>query len=705
MNRWIIFFTLAMIPFAPHAEQIKVEADSITFDHNTGIATADGGVHATNGETELKAPHATYNTEKKSFASWGGIEVKKENGESFRTESIYSEDGLNNVNLDSLKLNLSDGASVEAKSVSRKGEKIILENPSYTSCDRSKDCLPWEIKASRVSKTENSMQYTHARLNLYGVPVFYTPYLSHPTPEARRQSGLLFPKIGSSADLGGHITMPYYIALSDTHDLTLLPMFTSEEGNLMGAEHRKNFTFGETRTKGTFTQNSETREKRWYVFSDNIVNLTPVWRGFLNFKRVSDDTFLRKYDIDENTPYLESRGGFEGLWNRSYLTLNMHSFQDLRSDSNETALPKILPILNYDRKFNPLVDGSFFSLNFNTAHLEYDNDGTHTRTSGRIGWTKPWLQSFGWKWTLDLSVRADAYNMDNVPLNTTSTLTDDELRLTPQAMLQWEWAFLKTGEKSAQILKPIVQFVASPNEKDEPNNIPNIDSQSLRLDDTNLFSTNRFSGYDRIETGRRINYGLAYDIIGQNIGKVHTFFGQSYRFKKDETITEESSLNDTFSDYVGRVIFDFNRYFKSAYRAQVDEETLSVNRQEVDLFLDLDRFYFQTNYIFNNEWDETISTVTTKEEIYGKTFVKLTHNWGTYLYDRHNMTTDKQIEIGAGLIYENDCFKFDLGARREYTSDRDYEGQESFFVTFTFKTLGSTSMGKSWEDIKKENQW
>ncbi len=686
-------------------KKVIIEADSIVFDHKTGVAIADGGVKANDGETTLNAPHATYDTKNKSFASWGGIDVKKKNGESFHTESIYTEDGFSNAKMDSLSLDLSEGASVKAESVEKKGDKIILNSPSYTSCDRSKCPLPWEIKASSVSKTENSMTYKHARLNLYGVPIFYSPYLSHPTPEAKRESGILFPKIGSSADLGGYIKVPYYITLDNTHDLTLSPIFTSEEGNALEVEHRKNFSFGETRSTGMVTQSETTNEKRWYLFSDNTFNLTNVWRGFLNFKRVSDDTLLRKYDIEENTPYLETRGGIEGLWNRSYLTLNFHSFQDLRPDADEISLPHILPIINYKRVFAPFSDGSFFSLNLNSASLSYQNDGSHIRNSGKVAWTKSLIQSIGWKWTLDLSMRADAYNFDTVPLTDGSFLTGNDLRLTPQAMLQWEWAFIKSGKKSSQIITPLVQFITSPNETDSVSDIPNLDSQGLRLDDTNLFSDNRFNGYDRIETGNRINYGLSYDIIGESIGKVHTFFGQSFRFDEDKTIDQNTGLNKEFSDYVGRVVFDFNKYFKSAYRAQINDDTLSFNRQELDLFLDLDRFYFQTNYIFNDEVDATSLNTNSREEVYGKTFIKLTKHWGTYFYDRYNMTLEEQTEIGAGLIYENDCFKFDVGARREYTSDRDYEGEESFFLTFTFKTLGDVGMGKSWEEIKRENQW
>ncbi|MHA1549869.1 MAG: LPS-assembly protein LptD [Alphaproteobacteria bacterium] len=708
MNKFIFilsFFPLSLSATAP----IHITADEIIFNHNSGKITAEGGVEAKQEETTLSAPHAEYDTKTKGFTSWGGIIVEKENGERFETDSIYTEDGFSKASLESLKLDLSDGASITAESVKKEGDKIVLKNPSYTACERTSCSPTWEIRASKVTKNDESLSYIHARLNLWGVPIFYTPYLSHPTPKAKRQTGFLFPKLGSTTDLGSYVKLPFYIAISPTQDLTLTPMTTSEEDEALGIMHRKNFSFGQTRTEGLYTQTDTPygqQEDRWYISSQNFFNLTNVWRGSFDFNRTSDDTFLRKYDIKENQPYLETRSGIEGLWNKSYLTIKFHDFQDLRIDTDDDSLPQILPIINYKRTFSPLTDGSYFSTNINLASLKYENDGQNNRASAKIAWTKSLFFTNGWKWTLDLSGRGDFYQYDEVPLENGNFVTSNEERFTPQALLQWEWTFFRQGESTTQILTPTIQFIASP-QKDlnEIQRIINTDSQGLRLDDTNLFSDNRFAGYDRIETGNRINYGLGWDLFGLTTGKVNAFVGQSFRFEEDESIASETSLKNEFSDFVGRLLFDFNKNFKSAYRAQVDKDTLSFNRQELDLFLDLDRIYFQTNYIFNREKDASVTDTTASEEIYAKTFIKISTHWGTYLYDRYNMTTEEQTEIGAGLIYQNDCFKLDIGAKREYMQDRDYKGDDSFFITFTFKTLGSAGMGESWEEIKNENRW
>ena len=49
-----------------------------------------------------------------------------------------------------------------------------------------------------------------------------------------------------------------------------------------------------------------------------------------------------------------------------------------------------------------------------------------------------------------------------------------------------------------------------PPERDAIGKLPNEDAQSLIFDDSNLFSVNKFSGWDRIEGGTRLNAGMQY---------------------------------------------------------------------------------------------------------------------------------------------------------------------------------------------------
>src|SRR3546814_7333469 len=86
-----------------------------------------------------------------------------------------------------------------------------------------------------------------------------------------------------------------------------------------------------------------------------------------------------------------------------------------------------------------------------------------------------------------------------------------------------------------------------------PDRIPNEDSSNLEFDDFNLFETNRFPGYDRIEGGQRVTYGLRGAIYGLDGGKVEAFLGQSVRHGDDDDFADGSGLDSTLSDIVGRL--------------------------------------------------------------------------------------------------------------------------------------------------------
>ena len=59
--------------------------------------------------------------------------------------------------------------------------------------------------------------------------------------------------------------------------------------------------------------------------------------------------------------------------------------------------------------------------------------------------------------------------------------------------------------------------------------ITNDDAQSFVFDDTNLFSYNRFSGYDRQETGLRANIGARYQANFADGGYLELVGGQSFQ--------------------------------------------------------------------------------------------------------------------------------------------------------------------------------
>ena len=106
-----------------------------------------------------------------------------------------------------------------------------------------------------------------------------------------------------------------------------------------------------------------------------------------------------------------------------------------------------------------------------------------------------------------------------------------------------------------QTFTPRLQLVASTNGSN--NGIPNEDSRSIDLEESNLFALNRFPGYDRWEGGTRVTYGI--DWRWTRPGLVVTGqLGQSYRLSDQPNIFPDGTgLSRRLSDIVGRASVRF----------------------------------------------------------------------------------------------------------------------------------------------------
>ena len=97
-----------------------------------------------------------------------------------------------------------------------------------------------------------NINYNDAVLRIKDVPVFYTPFLSHPAPEVKRRSGLLMSSFGTSSYLGRYIQPVYFWDISDQTDLILSPYFTSDRDVVLNGQYRHYFYKGEINAEGSF---------------------------------------------------------------------------------------------------------------------------------------------------------------------------------------------------------------------------------------------------------------------------------------------------------------------------------------------------------------------------------------------------------------------------------------------------------------------
>jgi LPS-assembly protein len=233
--------------------------------------------------------------------------------------------------------------------------------------------------------------------------------------------------------------------------------------------------------------------------------------------------------------------------------------------------------------------------------------GDYTRASGQVSWQRSYIDSIGEVWKPFLFARLDG---EATELNETGSITyasasgvstvanssqaaffsgSDQgafARGMAGAGLEYQFPFTSVSSWGTQTITPIAQFIARPNEI-IPRIQPDEDSQSLVFDETNLFAWNKFSGYDRVEGGTRLNYGLQYTANFANGGHANFVGGESIQVAGQNSYTLfdpantglESGLDKKFSNFVfGETLQPFSNPISLISKQQFDSTTWQLER-------------------------------------------------------------------------------------------------------------------------------
>ena len=233
--------------------------------------------------------------------------------------------------------------------------------------------------------------------------------------------------------------------------------------------------------------------------------------------------------------------------------------------------------------------------------------GDYTRASGQASWQRSYIDPIGEVWKPFLFGRLDG---EATELNETGSITYASAlgtstvanssqaaffsgsnqgafaRYMAGAGLEYRFPFASTSSFGTQTITPIAQLIARPSEI-MPRIQPNEDSQSLVFDDTNLFAWNKFSGYDRVEGGTRLNYGLQYTATFANGGHANFVGGESIQVAGQNSYTLfdptntglESGLDKKFSNFVfGETLQPFSNPITLMSKQQFDSSTLQLDR-------------------------------------------------------------------------------------------------------------------------------
>ena len=745
-----------------------VQATEIKYDYTNNTVSAVGNVQIYYGGATVEADEVIYDQKSKRLRAQGNARLTEPDGKITYGQVIDLTDDYRDGFVDSLRLETPDDTRFAAARADRSnGNYTVLQNGVYTACapcleDPRKPPL-WQVQAGRIihDEGEKMLYFEDARVEFFGVPLAYVPFMSAPDPTVKRKSGFLFPMITDTTQYGLGVKVPYYFALAPDYDLTVTSLTTSKQGELVEGEWRQRLMDGSYSIKaaGIFQQDPSYFANRDGVGSPTASNFRGAvqsagqfainnqwiwgWNGLL----VTDSQFLYDYGLNNFVgafdPF-QTGVAAEGV-SQVYLTgAGARSFFDLRSiyyfgfseQDVQAQLPIIHPVLDYSNTLANQVLGGELSYKVNLTSLTREQasfnavnptalangactvntadsavlipsncllraiPGNYTRFSAETDWRSTFVTQNGQMITPFFGLRGDiaqlqVYDQPGVA-NYINPGSSELARVMPVAGVEYRYPFVDVQPWGTQTVEPIAQLVLRPNES-SIGKFPNEDAQSLVFDDSNLFQVDKFSGWDRVEGGGRLNAGIQYTAQVNRAGSLNMLFGQSYQLfgvnsfaVGDITNTGlESGLNTTKSDYVARVTYQPNSVYSFTARGRFDEATFAVRRVELESRASFERWTLQVLYGDYAPQPE-LGFLNRRQGILAGTSVKVTENWVLMGSARYDLYANEFNQTRLGVGYVDDCLLLSLNWLTGYTyTTTTPVKNNTFMLQLSLRTLGA----------------
>jgi len=612
--------------------------------------------------------------------------------------------------------------------------------------------------------------YEGAKFELFGFPIFYVPIATHPSPDIKRRSGFLAPEITTSGDLGLSIKTPYFMNLAPNYDLTITPWVITKGALVAEGEWRQRFKRGKLNfhiiaasldddfKSKTVNINddwsaiisspfnspenlSAINKKLAFDYDDNTHSITNVevadkddsrpssiadsigydfrgsfaasgnfqfnnWNLDFSGKFVSDDTFLRRFNLGDETD-IKSYLSLSRHWGNAKLEINSIYYSSLLPEK-EGSEPLILPEVKFSWNPEKIIFGGKSKISINTLGIVRKTDGNTYRVSSEIDWERQIINNNGHIFKLNLNIRGDAYRTSKkwTPNNSSRLFlanplgqTRDIYRLLPSVDIEWKLPL--KYDFSNTIIEPIIQIAYSV-DNNKNIEIPNEDSISFELNSHNIFTRNRMPGIDLWETGSRINYGFKFSHFFNESGLFSGLVGQSYKFKNPDSFEKGSGLDEKLSDFVLDFLFKPNKEITLSYKGRLDDNDVDLRRSELDMLITYPKWGIRAGHVLLNNVE--ILNFKEQREARLATFFNITESWLIQAALRYDVVSKNSLNNRISVVYIDDCMSFEIGFRRKFSEYRDLKPSNSFMIKFNVFTFGggtldsSDRISKLWEN-------
>jgi len=242
------------------------KADELEYDSEARFLRGQGNIYFHKGIQEIYCDHFEFDLEAKTGVFW-------------ETRGIAD----NNFQL-------------RAERVEKVGPDVYLFfNGQVTTCDPDNPDWTFHASQARIVK-DKTATIRHSVFRLFGIPVFYFPWIKFPILEKGRKSGLLIPVIGSSNQKGLRISQGVYLTLGRSADIVVRGDYFSKRGGGLATTFRSRFSEDSFFNFSSYSVKDNQNEGGTRIAIDSYFNFGKGYRATMQANTVSNIVFRRVYD-------------------------------------------------------------------------------------------------------------------------------------------------------------------------------------------------------------------------------------------------------------------------------------------------------------------------------------------------------------------------------------------------------------------------
>ena len=682
-----------------------VEAGTLTFDGPNETITASGDVLLSQDGFTLTGESLVYNRQTGELTFVGAVSIEDPSGNRVEAANLEVTGGLRQAFIDSLTITTYDGAKITADSVEYDDAvQTMLVNATYAPCG---DCIDddgrrigWSVRADTITYNaeDRSVYLEQPSLALLGVPVAWLPFLRLPDTSQGALDRIPLPTVDYSDQFGVKVAATVSAYSTRWTDIAFTPTLLTRQGFLLGAEWDQRFEGGEFEIKASglrqFDQDAfegRVGDREWRGAFQTSGTFRPVeeWQVGWSYTGFTDPAYFRDYRLDRSGTNVNQLFATH-VGEQTFFDARIQRFNRLGEISEQTqgqqgsTLPVVrlehiedlgpdlgrieisAKLLGVNRRFDSRTDA-------NGVPYVFGYEGNKQHASVQAGWQKQWIGAGGLVATPYLGGRADfaAYDGASDLLGGETTL----LSATPIAAMDVRYPLAASQGATVHLVEPIGQLVYRGSDTTAVG-ITNDDAQSFVLDDTNLFSFNRFSGRDRQETGLRANLGGRYQINFADGSYFELLAGQSFQLAGSNSFAAPnqtntglgSGLDDAASFAVLGAYGTLVPSLTAGGKVQLDSATGEIMRAGLDGEFAQDGYAAALTYSFIAA-NEARGVLDDQHEIGASLAVPVAEYWTVQANGYWDLAANTWIRVGGGVTYDDGYLE--IGASASTTPDND----------------------------------